>query len=80
MISGFKALCQAGAPMTGLEPATEGSLQISGRTHKPLCHRSPVFRLEKQGSGSSSARALGYQVRGQRFESQSRPSQFSMLL
>ncbi|GFN95056.1 hypothetical protein PoB_002156200 [Plakobranchus ocellatus] len=30
MTSGFKALRQ------GLEPATEGSLQISGRTHKPL--------------------------------------------
>ncbi|GFO18105.1 hypothetical protein PoB_004461000 [Plakobranchus ocellatus] len=25
--------------MAGLEPATEGSLQISGRTHKPLGHR-----------------------------------------
>ncbi|GFN86623.1 hypothetical protein PoB_001312900 [Plakobranchus ocellatus] len=30
MISGFKALRQAGAPMAGLEPATEGSPQISG--------------------------------------------------
>ncbi|GFO28203.1 hypothetical protein PoB_005470800 [Plakobranchus ocellatus] len=30
MISGFKALRQAGAPMSGLEPATEGSPQISG--------------------------------------------------
>ncbi|GFN93953.1 hypothetical protein PoB_002045900 [Plakobranchus ocellatus] len=30
MTSGFKALRQ------GLEPVTEGSLQISGRTHKPL--------------------------------------------
>ncbi|GFO08955.1 hypothetical protein PoB_003546000 [Plakobranchus ocellatus] len=29
VISGFKALRQAGAPMAGLEPATEGSLQIS---------------------------------------------------
>ncbi|GFN78918.1 hypothetical protein PoB_000542400 [Plakobranchus ocellatus] len=36
VISGFKALRQAGAPMAGLEPATEGSLQILGRTHKPL--------------------------------------------
>ncbi|GFO07706.1 hypothetical protein PoB_003421100 [Plakobranchus ocellatus] len=42
VISGFKALRQAGAPMAGLEPATEGSLQISGRTHKPLCHRRPL--------------------------------------
>ncbi|GFO44892.1 hypothetical protein PoB_007139700 [Plakobranchus ocellatus] len=30
MTSGFNALRQ------GLEPVTEGSLQISGRTHKPL--------------------------------------------
>ncbi|GFO50695.1 hypothetical protein PoB_007720000 [Plakobranchus ocellatus] len=36
VISGFNAFRQAGAPMAGLEPATEGSLQISGRTHKPL--------------------------------------------
>ncbi|GFO33729.1 hypothetical protein PoB_006023400 [Plakobranchus ocellatus] len=35
VISGFKALRQAGAPMAGLEPAPKGSLQISGRTHKP---------------------------------------------
>ncbi|GFN99046.1 hypothetical protein PoB_002555200 [Plakobranchus ocellatus] len=29
--------------MAGLEPATEGSLQISGRTHKPLCYRRPII-------------------------------------
>ncbi|GFN86761.1 hypothetical protein PoB_001326700 [Plakobranchus ocellatus] len=45
VISDFKALRQAGAPMAGLEPATEGSLQISGRTHKPLCHRRPPLKL-----------------------------------
>ncbi|GFN79056.1 hypothetical protein PoB_000556200 [Plakobranchus ocellatus] len=33
MISGFQALRQARAPMAGLEPATNGSLQISGRIH-----------------------------------------------
>ncbi|GFO30011.1 hypothetical protein PoB_005651600 [Plakobranchus ocellatus] len=33
VISDFTALRQAGAPMAGLEPATEGSLQISGRSH-----------------------------------------------
>ncbi|GFO15154.1 hypothetical protein PoB_004165900 [Plakobranchus ocellatus] len=33
VISGFQALRQARAPVAGLEPATEGSLQISGRTH-----------------------------------------------
>ncbi|GFO08018.1 hypothetical protein PoB_003452300 [Plakobranchus ocellatus] len=27
--------------MARLEPATEGSLQISGRNHKQLCHRRP---------------------------------------
>ncbi|GFO15894.1 hypothetical protein PoB_004239900 [Plakobranchus ocellatus] len=27
--------------MAGLEPTTEGSLQISRRTHKPPCHRCP---------------------------------------
>ncbi|GFO05514.1 hypothetical protein PoB_003201900 [Plakobranchus ocellatus] len=41
VISGFRALRRAGAPKPELEPATEGSLQISGRTHKPLCHRRP---------------------------------------
>ncbi|GFO16381.1 hypothetical protein PoB_004288600 [Plakobranchus ocellatus] len=39
VISGFQALRQARAPVAGLEPATEGSLQISGRTRKPLCYR-----------------------------------------
>ncbi|GFO15863.1 hat family dimerization domain [Plakobranchus ocellatus] len=28
--------------MAGLEPATEGSLQISGRIRCPLCHRRPL--------------------------------------
>ncbi|GFN78838.1 hypothetical protein PoB_000534400 [Plakobranchus ocellatus] len=28
--------------MAGLEPATEESLQISGRTHKQMCHRRPL--------------------------------------
>ncbi|GFN91356.1 ribonuclease hi [Plakobranchus ocellatus] len=41
VISGFQALRQARAPVAGLEPATEGSLQISGRTRKPLCYRRP---------------------------------------
>ncbi|GFN99859.1 hypothetical protein PoB_002636500 [Plakobranchus ocellatus] len=41
VISGFKALRQARALMAGLELATKGSLQISRRTHKPLCHRRP---------------------------------------
>ncbi|GFO35814.1 hypothetical protein PoB_006231900 [Plakobranchus ocellatus] len=41
VISGFQALRQARAPVAGLEPTTEWSLQISGRTHEPLCHRRP---------------------------------------
>ncbi|GFN78911.1 hypothetical protein PoB_000541700 [Plakobranchus ocellatus] len=41
VISGFQALRPARAPVAGLEPATEGSLQISGRTRKPLCYRRP---------------------------------------
>ncbi|GFO48922.1 hypothetical protein PoB_007542700 [Plakobranchus ocellatus] len=43
VISGFRALRQARAPVAGLEPATEGSLQISGRTRKPLCYRRPPW-------------------------------------
>ncbi|GFO00199.1 hypothetical protein PoB_002670400 [Plakobranchus ocellatus] len=42
VISGFQALRQARAPVAGLEPATEGSLQISGRTRKPLCYLRPL--------------------------------------
>ncbi|GFO07738.1 hypothetical protein PoB_003424300 [Plakobranchus ocellatus] len=41
VISGFQALRQARAPVAGLEPATGGSLQISGQTHQPLRHRPP---------------------------------------
>ncbi|GFO28661.1 hypothetical protein PoB_005516600 [Plakobranchus ocellatus] len=46
----FKALRQAGTPMAGPEPATEGSQQIPGRTHKPLCHRRPY--RSRRGGGS----------------------------
>ncbi|GFO13903.1 hypothetical protein PoB_004040800 [Plakobranchus ocellatus] len=41
VISGFQALRRARAPVAGLEPATEKSLQISGRIRWPLCHRRP---------------------------------------
>ncbi|GFO21621.1 hypothetical protein PoB_004812600 [Plakobranchus ocellatus] len=44
VISGFKALRQARAPVAGLEAATEGSLQISRWTPKPMCHRRPPVR------------------------------------
>ncbi|GFN95145.1 hypothetical protein PoB_002165100 [Plakobranchus ocellatus] len=37
--SGFQALVRE--PIAELEPATEGSLQISGRILYPLCHRRP---------------------------------------
>ncbi|GFN89928.1 hypothetical protein PoB_001643400 [Plakobranchus ocellatus] len=50
VISGFQALQQARAPVMGLEPATEGSLQISGRIRYPLCHRRPqTFIVEDKG-------------------------------
>ncbi|GFN99686.1 hypothetical protein PoB_002619200, partial [Plakobranchus ocellatus] len=42
---GFQALRQAKAPVAGFEPATERSLQISGRTRCPLCPR----RFRKRG-------------------------------
>ncbi|GFO27823.1 hypothetical protein PoB_005432800 [Plakobranchus ocellatus] len=54
VISGFKAVRQAGATMAGLEPATEWSLQISGRTHKPLCYR----RLHIKGTNAVEKPAL----------------------
>ncbi|GFN96964.1 hypothetical protein PoB_002347000 [Plakobranchus ocellatus] len=37
VISGFRAIRQARAPVVGVEPATEGSLRI----RYPLCHRRP---------------------------------------
>ncbi|GFN97446.1 solute carrier family 2 (facilitated glucose transporter), member 13 [Plakobranchus ocellatus] len=45
VISGFQALRQARTPVAGLEPATVGSLQISGKTRKPLCYRRPSKKL-----------------------------------
>ncbi|GFO11696.1 hypothetical protein PoB_003820100 [Plakobranchus ocellatus] len=41
-ISGFQALRQARAPVVGLEPTTEGALQILWRNHYPLCHRHSI--------------------------------------
>ncbi|GFO25588.1 hypothetical protein PoB_005209300 [Plakobranchus ocellatus] len=41
VISGSQALRQARVPVAELEPKTEGSLQISGLTRQPLCHRRP---------------------------------------
>ncbi|GFN81524.1 hypothetical protein PoB_000803000 [Plakobranchus ocellatus] len=45
MISGFQARRQARAPVTGLDPATEGSLQISEQIRSPLCHHRPPSRI-----------------------------------
>ncbi|GFN97294.1 hypothetical protein PoB_002380000 [Plakobranchus ocellatus] len=39
MISGSQALCQARAPIAGLEPTAEVSLQVSGWILYPLRHR-----------------------------------------
>ncbi|GFN95743.1 cugbp elav-like family member 4 [Plakobranchus ocellatus] len=46
-LSGYSAayaptLRQARAPVAGLEPSAERSLQISGRIRYPLCHRRPL--------------------------------------
>ncbi|GFN97381.1 hypothetical protein PoB_002388700 [Plakobranchus ocellatus] len=46
VISGFQALRQARAPVAGLEPTTERSPQISGRTRRPVCYRRPRAREE----------------------------------
>ncbi|GFO41482.1 hypothetical protein PoB_006798700 [Plakobranchus ocellatus] len=46
----FSGPRQAREPVAGLEPATEGSLQISGRIRYPLCHRRPNDSLEKPKS------------------------------
>ncbi|GFO39591.1 hypothetical protein PoB_006609600 [Plakobranchus ocellatus] len=42
MISRFQAVYQARAPMAEPEPATEGSVQISGRIRYPLCDRRTI--------------------------------------
>ncbi|GFO35371.1 hypothetical protein PoB_006187600 [Plakobranchus ocellatus] len=47
IISGFQALRQATAPVAGLEPATEGSLQISGRVRYPSCNQTPLSVKEE---------------------------------
>ncbi|GFO16157.1 hypothetical protein PoB_004266200 [Plakobranchus ocellatus] len=44
----LSALRQARAPVTGLEPATEGSLQISGQILYPLCHQSLQEEKEEE--------------------------------
>ncbi|GFO21583.1 hypothetical protein PoB_004808800 [Plakobranchus ocellatus] len=41
VISGFQAVRRATAPVVGFEFATEGSLQISGRSRYPLRHQCP---------------------------------------
>ncbi|GFO44077.1 hypothetical protein PoB_007058200 [Plakobranchus ocellatus] len=48
VISGFQALRQARAAVVGLEPATEGSLQISGRILYSLYHRPPQDPYKKR--------------------------------
>ncbi|GFN94642.1 hypothetical protein PoB_002114800 [Plakobranchus ocellatus] len=55
MISGFQVLRQARVSVAGNEPAT-ASLQISGRTRYPLCHRrfeSLMKRKDKDGQFST---------------------------
>ncbi|GFN89377.1 hypothetical protein PoB_001588300 [Plakobranchus ocellatus] len=47
VVSNFQTFHEARAPMTGLEPASEGSLQVSGRIHYLLSHECPIFTLQK---------------------------------
>ncbi|GFO11483.1 hypothetical protein PoB_003798800 [Plakobranchus ocellatus] len=51
MISGFKVLRQANAPVPGLEPTTKYSLHFSRRVRYPLYQYGPVyFDIEKNWS------------------------------
>ncbi|GFO39694.1 hypothetical protein PoB_006619900 [Plakobranchus ocellatus] len=59
VISGFQALRQARAPEAGLEPATEGSLQISGWTRKPLCYRRSPQQCDLRLSGPPPGQSAG---------------------
>ncbi|GFN82222.1 hypothetical protein PoB_000872800 [Plakobranchus ocellatus] len=55
VISGFEALRQAGAPVAGLEHATEGSLQISGGLTSHCATDAP--RTQSSGSALSAMSA-----------------------
>ncbi|GFO20603.1 endothelin-converting enzyme 1 [Plakobranchus ocellatus] len=57
VISGFRALRQARAPAAALEPAIEGSLQISGRTR---CHRATDAQRRKGEPFLSSLYKIGH--------------------
>ncbi|GFN82510.1 hypothetical protein PoB_000901600 [Plakobranchus ocellatus] len=60
VISGFQALRQAGVPVTGLEPATEESLQISGQVLYPICQlRSRFHRLRDDDVRSEISEVAG---------------------
>ncbi|GFO22575.1 hypothetical protein PoB_004908000 [Plakobranchus ocellatus] len=51
VISGFQSLRQAMVPVAGLEPATEESLQITGRVRYPLCQQySDASQRNRTGS------------------------------
>ncbi|GFN80933.1 hypothetical protein PoB_000743900 [Plakobranchus ocellatus] len=70
----FQVFRRARAPVVRLEPATEGSLQISGRTRQPLCHWRPSSADRK--TGREKGRGVGSRVYSQsglrfaRFQSQ----------
>ncbi|GFN98362.1 hypothetical protein PoB_002486800 [Plakobranchus ocellatus] len=49
--------------MAGLEPATEGSLQISGRVFYPLCHRRPIMYIGPAVSWATVSDGRGSQWR-----------------
>ncbi|GFO37642.1 hypothetical protein PoB_006414700 [Plakobranchus ocellatus] len=64
MISGFQALRQARVPGTGLEPTTEGSLQISGR-FAIHCATNVYYAIEVYGKSEPTYTSLNkrYRVR-----------------
>ncbi|GFO37687.1 hypothetical protein PoB_006419200 [Plakobranchus ocellatus] len=58
VISGLKALCQAEAPMAGLEPTTEGYLNRSqGRLNSHCATNAPV-KNRAQDAGATVASKL----------------------
>ncbi|GFN87012.1 hypothetical protein PoB_001351800 [Plakobranchus ocellatus] len=62
VISGFEALYQAGAPVAGLEPATEGSLQISLAT----CIYVPSVRVSKDNGENDTGSGVNAYTRPDR--------------
>ncbi|GFN74370.1 hypothetical protein PoB_000087600 [Plakobranchus ocellatus] len=59
VISVFQALLQDRAPVAGLEPATEGSVQISERIRYPLCQDNRgILEPARDGKVAANRRAI----------------------